>query len=990
MRIISVHLKNIKSHRDTELSFSPGINVLSGANGSGKSTIFQAIGYALFGVSAQDFVSRAERFLTIGTKRGEIAVVFEPSDGEVYRVTRTVGPAGKWLLAKESGGAFEIEEHANISETELRIAGLLGLTGGRPLADQFKLVIGPFQNDFLGPFVIRQPTRRQDAFDEILGIDAWRKTFDGTKTLASTILARIDTLQAEVAGKKEQVAVLPVKELELGDLNKSAAAKGAELELKLRDLTRVTALVASLDAQKERIEAVQSALQALEERIASGRDHVATQLLLVDQSKIAAGALSASVAGKNAYDAAEDRLKKLRVEEQQKFLLEKKLAELDKEQSGIRAAIEIESRELSELRAGIETERLRLAEEERSLDGALAEMRELESTAGRALDEVNRSAALFRELPAQRIDNTLPYLTVALDRMAVIDGESDKRRAQLAESGALHVEAGKLSGRQGELEKVLAERSELLGRRISLVEGREKIGAGDCPFFHEPCKNLEGGGGVEVFTSRIEQLDSEIALLDARSEVLAVQVASSQAAVRELAGVEQVALELEKEGRERATLEQEFGRNFSQIAPDALLAALRGWLAGAGMPETSVTSATELAGLELTLAGSPQQRRESLCAWSDRWHGVLVSLEQTLAAALKAAEEPVQECALKRADLSARGEALAGKRRDLAASKERGAQREQAIAAHRGRLQQILEKTTVENAALSVHSGLEGAIKVAGEELERFQPDRDMFIANQKAAEELEKRQDTLAKYQVRLQGLSAELVAKREEQQELSAGYQAQQHDGAKRDRELLVGAVATLKAELSGIAEGVARLQGEIAALGVLAGEIDRKLAAIDRLREQGTLVKFLRNQVFKNVSSQLSERFREEISSRADRIYRSIAESDEELFWGENYQVVLRDLAEGEIRERSDDQLSGGQMMSAVVALRLALLQTIGARIAFFDEPTSNLDAERRENLAKAFRAIDVGQDEVTEHWYDQLFLVSHDVIFTEITDQTIQLD
>jgi exonuclease SbcC len=28
-------------------------------------------------------------------------------------------------------------------------------------------------------------------------------------------------------------------------------------------------------------------------------------------------------------------------------------------------------------------------------------------------------------------------------------------------------------------------------------------------------------------------------------------------------------------------------------------------------------------------------------------------------------------------------------------------------------------------------------------------------------------------------------------------------------------------------------------------------------------------------------------------------------------------------------------------------------------------------------------------VTEHWYDQLFLISHDVAFTEITDQMIHL-
>jgi exonuclease SbcC len=169
----------------------------------------------------------------------------------------------------------------------------------------------------------------------------------------------------------------------------------------------------------------------------------------------------------------------------------------------------------------------------------------------------------------------------------------------------------------------------------------------------------------------------------------------------------------------------------------------------------------------------------------------------------------------------------------------------------------------------------------------------------------------------------------------------------------------------------------------------EIERKLAERKAFEEKDKLVKFLRNHVFKNVSAQLSERFREEISLRADRIYRTIAEADEELIWGENYQILLRDMQEGQVRERSDDQLSGGQTMSAVVALRLALLQTIGARIAFFDEPTSNLDASRRENLAHSFRAIDVGREEVTEHWYDQLFLISHDVAFTEITDQMIQL-
>ena len=91
MQILSIELKNIKSHRETRLDFAPGINVLSGANGVGKSTIFEAIGYTLFGVDAQKFVGNVERFITIGAKKGEISVEFQLNDAQKFKVSRTVG-----------------------------------------------------------------------------------------------------------------------------------------------------------------------------------------------------------------------------------------------------------------------------------------------------------------------------------------------------------------------------------------------------------------------------------------------------------------------------------------------------------------------------------------------------------------------------------------------------------------------------------------------------------------------------------------------------------------------------------------------------------------------------------------------------------------------------------------------------------------------------------------------------------------------------------
>ena len=229
MQILSISLKNIKSHRDKELHFVNGINVLSGVNGAGKSTIFEAIGYALFGVDARDFVGNIERFITIGAKKGDIAVTFATDDGETYRVSRSVGAGSKWLLAREIGETFEVEDHAGAPETEARIKELLGLDSGRSLADQYKLVIGPFQNEFLGPFVIKQPTKRQEAFDEILGIDAWRKTYKGTSTLLAAVKSKIEVLTVEIEGKQEQIAALPERKKELTGFVAEAAAQQKEL-----------------------------------------------------------------------------------------------------------------------------------------------------------------------------------------------------------------------------------------------------------------------------------------------------------------------------------------------------------------------------------------------------------------------------------------------------------------------------------------------------------------------------------------------------------------------------------------------------------------------------------------------------------------------------------------------------------------------------------------------------------------------------------------
>ena len=82
-----------------------------------------------------------------------------------------------------------------------------------------------------------------------------------------------------------------------------------------------------------------------------------------------------------------------------------------------------------------------------------------------------------------------------------------------------------------------------------------------------------------------------------------------------------------------------------------------------------------------------------------------------------------------------------------------------------------------------------------------------------------------------------------------------------------------------------------------------------------------------------------------------------------------------------ERPFQSLSGGEQMAAALAVRLALLKQLSdIRIAFFDEPTTNMDVERRENFAMQISRI--------SH-FDQLFVISHDDTFDSYVDNVITL-
>jgi exonuclease SbcC len=673
-------------------------------------------------------------------------------------------------------------------------------------------VIGPFQSEFLGPFVIKQPTRRQEAFDEILGIDAWRKTYKGTSTLLAAVKNKIEVLNVEIEGKQEQVAVLPERKKELTGIVAGAEAQQKVLSDKERTLAETEKQLAKLDGQEKTANTVKSDIQVLENRTRDGEGKIADQKKRVKEAETALEIMEKSRAGKEIFEAAEANLKSLREQEKQRREIEKDINALDKESARLTQALE-------------------------------HEMREVEKTGKQHTEE---------------------------------ESQLKKNQKALAADDSINITAARLPDLRKDVEKLRSAQGLLEGKRDGLQEGKEKLAEGICPFFKEQCQNIAGKAPRDVFSARVDKLDKESLDLDKRFYGLSQEIAAAEKAKQKLDSIKVRAQEIEKQ----------------------------------------------------------------LNALSKR-----------------------------RNDNNNRKRALEGTQK----------QREEAE-----------KKALARKEDLKKYSKLDTEIARIEKLRAEYQVARDAFFANQKEAKDLNNRRESLKKMLKLFEELKQALAAKQKELVKLEKDYDSKRHAEVRFSKEQLVAEVATIKQKINDLGKDRLRLEEEIKKMKQIKKEIKVRLVQKKIFEGQEELVKFLRNNIFNNVSAQLSERFREEISLRADIIYRNIAETDEELYWGDKYQIVLRDMQDGELRERTDDQLSGGQTMSAVVALRLALLQTIGARVAFFDEPTSNLDAAHRANLAHAFRAIDVGREEVTEHWYDQLFLISHDVAFTEVTDQIISLE
>lgn len=1011
MQITRVELKNIKNHAEASWTFEPGVVAICGPNGAGKTTILEAIAWALFDhldYNRDDFVRR-------GAKRGQALVGFvSDRDQREYHVFRDT--AGAYYV-------YDPDTKTRLIETKSQVINWLrehiGVEPTTDLATLFKSTIGVPQGTFTSDFNL-PPAPRKKVFDQILKVEEYRHASDNLRDTQRHLEARVTEADRHVAEAEGEL-----KDYEnVREQHDDATARLAALEQEQAQATAereaLTRETARLDELQQQIAAEQGAVERAQIQVDHARRQLDTARGEAEKARAAAEVVEQARAGHKAFLEATRRLSQYEQQRAKRDGLRQQLAHVERELMNVRVQAERAKDKLEEAQqARAEYDKLAAqVSEQDALEQRLAKLREARGeaqslqqslvTLDRELENLRQkyaelsrqtdAAEQFRERAAQvdaleaerrRLDAELNAFDVARrtvqakrdqlrqaeSEFARLKHDHEQRTAEIKRLQPLADVARKLTEietRQHDDTAKLAQLRAETARDAEMIAGLEKGGL--CPLLTEKCLNLKPGESLDSrFRSGLKLRQAEIGQLEAETQKLAAELKKLRAAEAEVARLPQLrceeqslAEELEKRRQVTAKLEAEVARD-SGISEEAILKLQRQretvevQLREAREAERQFHRAEVLRrerdGVKQEGASKKEQRnaaRERLNAIGD----VTAQLAST-EAALNALNDP-------------RGRARALQQ---IISREAEWRREAETSAQQNaRIGAELEKL---NQQLQAFATLDADLTTAAAERAANERDYQAFIAHEKLAATATARANEALTLAAEVATAEQQLTARRDSLQRLTTSYNAERHREAQARLTAVRERLAQIATQIEHTREQHTRLQLRLDYLN----EVRERRRTHLTEREQATRLKeateFIRD-ILQKAAPFITEAYLFKVSMDANQLYREITgRYDVTLKWEKDYEITL----EEEGRTRPFANLSGGEQMAAALAVRLALLRELSEiNIAFFDEPTTNMDEERRRNLAQQIGRI---KD------FHQLFVISHDDSFESFTDQVVML-
>ncbi len=251
-------LENWRSHARSELVFSNGTNVLVGRMGSGKSSVMDAISFALFGtfpnvqsrkVKLEDYIMNKPSIRQKAKVELELEI-----NGKAYKVTREI-TRGKGTSKAELLEEGKLKE-AVISQVNESLSRIIGMN-----YDLFSKAIYSEQNQI--DYFLQIPAgKRKQKIDELLGIDKFE---DARKNLVSAV----NRIKDRIRDRKDEMENIKIDEM-LKNIN-NISSEISELENginKIREgITKLGESVKVAKSSVDRLEKIRSEREEVNKKI---------------------------------------------------------------------------------------------------------------------------------------------------------------------------------------------------------------------------------------------------------------------------------------------------------------------------------------------------------------------------------------------------------------------------------------------------------------------------------------------------------------------------------------------------------------------------------------------------------------------------------------------------------------------------------------------------------------------------------------------------
>ncbi len=880
MHISRVELENFKSHAESVFEFTRGTTAIVGENGAGKTSIIEAIAWALF--DSLDY--KKEEVIRRGEKKAVVRVTFESGlDERDYTVYRDTG-TGYYV--------YDPRLQTRIADKKEEVTRFLlqhlGIEPGTDLESLFKHAIGVPQGTFTAIFLATTAERKK-TFDSLLKVEEYRRSSDELLKTVRFVDQQITAVDIRIARAEGEIG--RIKKLEEDrDLAVAAIEKemqavktlDADIEIKQADVSRLDEtekLLGDLRTEAERLSAelARAELVLKQSEAELTRSRTAAELIAGVRNDAAE------------HRSATARLTELERERTARQVLRDELARTE----GALTAVQAERKHLDQ-----ESERIQKAHSEVALlSGQTSEQERLESQLDAGRRELAKAEAAAGQL--RGMNERIAALRAAYKRTADELGAANEKAGGAAEVENLQI-------REAVLLREIAAANAALERDERF---QQEIRNGLCPILSQKCLNLKEGETLESFiSSQFGELRAQIGTLSTEQRSVGEALKTAREAERfsgQIAGLENRLKEIRDEGEGLRSQVQELETAAGKLADlQAESIRIESELKSLDNPKAKIIYLQQEIGRETEIRDKLSASEKNLERLESERHLTFERLEEfkdldaILAETMAVRDRTAESFRVFTANEAAAGQVIHVESEFSSAEKSRA---------------EALEKANA-------------AVKSAEDASRDY--DRDSHLATRSGLLDLQKR------------------------------------------------------RAEVGVILDSAQRrhreLEADLERLYTVRRSMQDEFRERERLERVSETTDFIRT-TLKDAAPLVAKNYVHHVSLEANQLFREIGgNAERSLKWGEDYAISLEEGG----YDRPFQSLSGGEQMSAALSVRLALLKQLSdIRIAFFDEPTTNMDTERRENLAMQISQI--------SH-FEQLFVISHDDTFEGYMDNEVRVE